>query len=255
MDNPVVSGPVHGFYIHWYKQLGSTNDQALHLINTQTEPVELVICTDHQTQGRGQGTNSWLSLPGQNLLFSLIYYPSQLSAQDTFILNQLVATASHKTLAKYLPEHDLLLKWPNDLWVGQQKLGGVLIQTGISGQFVKWAVIGIGINVNSVDFPSALTGATSLKILTHKTFDLSELLNGFLAEFSVLRRAEYPELKQYYRLHLLGWQQNNIYQTPDGQIFTGRFADLDDQGQMMIKMGSELRTFQQQQIKYLRPAV
>lgn len=258
MDNPVVSGPVHGFNILWFAELDSTNDEALRRMASRNFPTEFVVWAAHQTHGRGQGSNSWHSFPGENLLFSAVFHPPYLTAQDTFILNQVIAVAAHKVVSKYLPSGRLLLKWPNDLWVDQQKLGGILVQTGISGQYVKYAVAGLGLNVNTQIFPSSLTQATSMFRITGKTYPLDELLDCFLVELrsllTDLEQNQIGHLKIYYLQHLLGWQQMNFYSTPDGNLVPGRFLGIDDHGQMILETERGVQTFQHQQIKYLRPA-
>lgn len=258
MDNPVVSGPVHGFNILWFAELDSTNDEALRRMTGQNLPSEFVVRAAYQTHGRGQGTNVWLSPPGENLLFSAVFYPHHLAAQQTFILNQMITVAAHKMVSKYLPACRLLLKWPNDLWVDQQKLGGILVQTSIFGHFVKYAVAGLGLNVHVQHFPSAVIQATSMFLLTGKTYSLDELLGNFLAELrsllTDLERNETGHLKSYYLQYLLGWQQVNFYSTPTEILFPARFIGIDDHGQMILETKQGKKTFQHQQIKYIRPA-
>lgn len=259
MNNPVVSGPIHGFYIHKYQRLNSTNDQALDWVTQQGGTQELVIWTEDQSHGRGQGQNTWYSVPGQSLLFSVLLYPHQLNAAHAFMLNQLMAVAAQSMLTKYLPGERVQLKWPNDIWVQNKKLGGILIQTGISGAAIKYAVAGLGINVNQAEFPAHLPQSTSMQMLCGKPHDLTTLLYEFLATlqpyYMWIQEGNYQDLTDLYKEHLLGWQQLNIYMTKDGRKpFAARFVALDDHGQMVLETEQGLNTYQHQQIKYLGPS-
>ena len=112
----------------------------------------VVVVAGHQTAGRGQRGNKWCSNAGENLLFSILVRPGeQLRVDKQFSLSQVVALSLHDTMRCY--GIDAKLKWPNDIYVENRKLAGILVELDYSGAFVEQAIIGIGINVNQELFP------------------------------------------------------------------------------------------------------
>jgi len=131
------------------------------LANTEPTPEFTAIMARYQSRGKGQRGAGWLVEPGRNLTFSLLLYPPGLPADRAFNLNMLVCLAIRQWLAGYLP--DTSVKWPNDLYVRDRKIGGVLFENRIADGFVKSSVIGIGLNINQTAFPAELQKkATSL---------------------------------------------------------------------------------------------
>jgi len=140
----------------------STNDCLKDLLaNTEPTPEFTAIMARHQSRGKGQRGAGWLVDPGQNLTFSLLLRPAGLSADRAFNLNMLVCLAIRQWLAGYLP--GVRVKWPNDIYVRDRKIGGVLLENQLAGRHVRSSVIGIGINLNQTVFPAELQKkATSL---------------------------------------------------------------------------------------------
>ena len=154
----------------------STNDWAKNYLRVGLPMAEgTVFITSHQSQGRGQQGATWLSQPYQNLTFSILLYPSFLGVSDLFALNMMTSLAIYDVLATYLPQR-LSIKWPNDSYYGNKKLGGLLIEPLLNQRgAIKGVVIGIGLNVNQGHFE--LPQATSLKIILQREFPLSPLLD------------------------------------------------------------------------------
>ena len=121
------------------------------------------VYADFQTAGRGAGTNRWHSSRGRNILTS-IYFETGLDAADQFVFNLWFATATRRFLAKYVPE--VLIKWPNDMYVRDRKLAGDLTEHSVSGGRLDFTVAGIGIDVNEEEFPDWIPNPTSLFLET-----------------------------------------------------------------------------------------
>ncbi|RYD52919.1 MAG: biotin--[acetyl-CoA-carboxylase] ligase [Sphingobacteriales bacterium] len=143
----------------WYAVLDSTNSYLLQKLETQPAlPSGTTVCTQHQTAGRGQRQKPWMDTPGKSLLFSVAVQPvAELAEQPLFCFGIAVAVA--ETLKAFIPDLPLQLKWPNDLYVNNGKLGGILIENILRGSRWQWAVIGIGINLLPQPFDASFRPA------------------------------------------------------------------------------------------------
>ena len=110
----------------------------------------MVVVADFQTAGKGCGSNTWESERGQNLLFSVLIHPQKVSARTQFIITQMVSVALCNTLQRYIPQTPEI-KWPNDIYVGDKKICGVLIENRLEGRRIKDCIIGIGLERPSTD--------------------------------------------------------------------------------------------------------
>ena len=146
-----------------------------------------VVWTDDQTAGRGCGTNTWESALGENLLFSVLCHPKNIPANQQFLLLETMALTVKDILDSLLPQgEEIKIKWPNDLYWHDSKLGGTLTECALSGQDMRWCIIGTGLNINQTDFTSQLPNPVSLAQITGHHFELSPLLHRICKAF-VLR--------------------------------------------------------------------
>lgn len=155
----------------------STND----IIRETNQNLSLIWC-DEQTKGRGQRGNYWESETGKNLTFSIMTHPDFMPAENQFILSKAVSLAIIDTLKS----HDITatVKWPNDIYVGDKKVCGILIECNISGSGrLSQAVIGVGLNVNQTEFISDAPNPISMKILTGMEYKREKILNEFSQHF------------------------------------------------------------------------
>jgi len=160
-------------------ETGSTNTYAIGLLSKHRPDEGCVIITDHQTQGKGTDTNTWESEKGKNLTFSLIFYPD-FKADQQFILNKAISLGICDFLQAELPQNKIKIKWPNDIYIGNKKICGILIQNSVIGNNLDYVVVGIGLNVNQTIFTSDAPNPVSLKMITGKDYDLDELLQKLL---------------------------------------------------------------------------
>lgn len=126
-----------------------------------------------QTAGRGQRGNSWESEPGKNLTFSVLYRPDSFAANRQFAISEAVALAIVETLAHF--SVDATVKWPNDIYVGDRKICGILIEHSIFGMEIAHSVIGAGLNVNQTEFLSDAPNPVSMTQAAGTKFDLAEV--------------------------------------------------------------------------------
>ena len=163
--------------IRWFDTVDSTNTQLMK--DRDSLPDRSVYAALFQTAGRGQKGNRWESRPGENLTFSLLLKPVFLSVADQFILSQIVALG----LLDYLAEQGIKasIKWPNDIYAGDRKICGTLIENTLSEGHIAAAIAGIGLNLNQKEFDPAIPNPTSLSLETGKTYDVKEELPRLLA--------------------------------------------------------------------------
>ncbi len=157
----------------------STNSYALEILSKDRPEEGCVIITDYQTKGRGTDFNTWESEKGKNLTFSLILYP-KITADQQFILNKAISLGIYDFLIAEMPSERVSIKWPNDLYVENKKVCGILIQNSVMGDKLEYMVVGIGLNVNQTLFKSNAPNPVSLKMVNDIEYDLNELLNKLL---------------------------------------------------------------------------
>ena len=158
----------------------STNNFLRHY-NLPADNAMGVAVARHQTAGRGQGSNTWESEPGKNLLFSVKIKPFDIPIGKQFVLSMTMAIAIKEVLDSY--SAGFTLKWPNDIYWHDYKISGTLIETTVSGKSLSSCIFGIGIDVNQKLFLSDAPNPISLCSITGGDEDLDLLLNNILLSF------------------------------------------------------------------------
>lgn len=151
------------------EEVDSTNSY-VSLHNAELADMTMVMAAT-QTAGRGQRGNSWESDPGKNLTFTLLHRPGDFLAKDQFSISEAVALAVHDYLAECGVESKV--KWPNDIYVGDRKISGILIEHAVTGSKIEHSRIGVGLNLNQEVFRSDAPNPVSLYQITGKRFDVS----------------------------------------------------------------------------------
>jgi len=213
----------------------STNDIASDLL-ARNRPEGTVVITDRQTAGRGQRGNQWNAVPGENLTFSIVFRPKFLAISEAFGLNLFVSLALRDWAASYVaPQAEV--KWPNDLYVGGKKMGGVLIENTLKGKQLQGSVIGIGVNINQMVFEGLR--ATSLRLLTGEVLELRSSLEKLLLclerRYLQLKRQNWSGLWAEYHEFLLGRGQVREFTTEAG-VFSGKILGVNKQGYLELMM-------------------
>ncbi|MFC5282599.1 biotin--[acetyl-CoA-carboxylase] ligase [Pedobacter alpinus] len=158
-------------------EVDSTNSYLKNLLsNSKPLPDGTVIMADHQYAGRGQSNNEWQTEYGKNLTFSIYLKPNFLRLNHQFNLNKAISLGINDCLTIIIGE-GCKIKWPNDIYYENQKLGGVLIENITSGSNIKASIIGIGLNVNQIVFDKNLNNVTSISKILQKDYDLTLLLS------------------------------------------------------------------------------
>lgn len=199
-----------GSYIVHLEQVDSTNNYAMNYIKGHPVPEGYLIVTGNQYEGKGLGANRWESEPDKNLTFSVVLYPRFLAIGKQFMLNKMVSLALHDFADALLEKASVRIKWPNDLYIGDRKAAGVLINNSILGSSIVHSVIGIGVNINQVIFTSNAPNPVSLRNITGKEYDLdrclTELTQKLDSWYEALRSGSFRQMDEAYlsRLYRLG---------------------------------------------------
>jgi BirA family transcriptional regulator, biotin operon repressor / biotin---[acetyl-CoA-carboxylase] ligase len=238
LQNNTFSALFVGQNLLTLKVVNSTNDFLKNLLsNSKPLPEGTVIMADSQFAGRGQQQNIWHSEPGKNLTFSLLLNPMFLDIADQFDLNRAISLGVFDSLEPLLG-NGLKIKWPNDIYYGDKKLGGILIENVIQGTQIKNAIIGIGLNINQYSFPEAAGNAISLKQILHKDYDLRALLYDICSHIEAwylkLRAAKKETVRIAY-LDRLYWLNQQKQFRSNNSTFTGVITNVKSNGLLVIE--------------------
>ena len=208
-----------GQTMDYFEELTSTNDQAQDPRYKDGD----VIMAGRQTAGRGQRGNRWSSAEGMNLTFSIVAYPEWLEARDQFYISKVVALGVTDALEKLGVTSRI--KWPNDIYIKDRKVAGILIENDLMDQYVSRSVVGIGLNVNQRKFDLALPNPVSLAQACGKDLDRGEvfrvLYNCLAGRYSQLSGEDFNGLDVDYIKRLYRFGKKHVF--ADGQTH-GRFA-------------------------------
>ena len=221
-------------YIH-LEQIDSTNAY-LQRQQSEADIRNWVVSTDEQTAGKGMGSNSWESEVGKNLTFSLALDVSFLPAERQFLLSEAVALGLIQALDDLLSTEKLHIKWPNDIFYENHKLAGILINSTIKANRMDVSIIGIGLNVNQMQFKDWPTHPISLKQITGKDYDLQPLREQ-ITEHIIIKveqlKASPAAIEQNYLKRLYRYRTWAEYEV-DGKILQLFLTGIDAFGRLLL---------------------
>jgi BirA family biotin operon repressor/biotin-[acetyl-CoA-carboxylase] ligase len=212
----------------------STNDIAAELVRENSFQEGTIVITDEQTKGRGQRGSIWLTEPGQNLTMSIILKPFFVPLQEQFVISKAIAVGIWSYLNEYA--ESACIKWPNDLYLGEKKICGTLIENSIQGGQISSSIVGIGLNINQLNFSNAR--ATSLSADLNQEFSLPEEFRKLVHHLDafylrVKSAAGRDEINDLYLNNLFGHQQVRKFKV-DGKIKTGSITGVDPAGILRV---------------------
>ena len=239
-------------YIH-LEQIDSTNAY-LQRLQSECDIRNWVVSADMQTAGKGMGSNSWESEVGKNLTFSLALDVSFLPAEKQFLLSEAVPLGIVEVLDKLLPVEKLSIKWPNDIYYGNRKLAGILINSTIKANMMDISIIGIGLNVNQMQFQDWPTHPVSLKLITGKDFELQPFLEQ-IAEHIIIKveqlKADPTTIEQDYLKRLFRYHTWADYEV-GGKVLRLLMTGLDPFGRLqLVDEQQTFYTFDIKEIKFV----
>lgn len=214
----------------------STNSYLTGLLKTENPEEGTLFWTSRQNAGRGQGSNVWESAPDMNLCFSMVFYPSFLLPSKQFWLSKLLGVAL-VDFADTLGVENVSVKWPNDLYVGSRKLGGILIETVIAGNYMKNAVAGVGINVNQRVFSPGIPNPISLAEAAKRSFEPASLAplvqRAIMDRYEQTRSGRLAEIDRIYHDRLYHRGGVSAFADSSGK-FAGTLERVGEDGRLFI---------------------
>lgn len=203
-------------------------------------PHATFVAARDQTAGRGQRGNTWESEPGMNLTFSVIFCPKMIKPDRQFAISRAVSLAIVDILRNHLPHPESIsVKWPNDIYAGERKICGILIENSISCEHIIRSIAGIGLNVNQKQFFSDAPNPVSMTNLAGRCFDLDQLLQEtaetIIGRFEAEDAACGTLTEKEYMSTL--WRRGDFYpyRTPDGDRFDADIAGVDQMGFLTLR--------------------
>jgi BirA family biotin operon repressor/biotin-[acetyl-CoA-carboxylase] ligase len=226
----------------------STNNYTANLQKEGKIQHGTVILADEQTAGRGQRGASWTSSAGENLLLSVYLTPDNLSVVDQPALTHFISLSLIDFLRKIGISGKI--KWPNDIYVNDLKIAGILIENSIRSSHISASIIGVGLNVNQQLFEGV--NATSLKLQNEQHFQLNEVFFSWIQEMNLLwaelAKGNFNLLKSRYKNELYLLNESAVYLDETGE-FEGILRNVDNQGYLILEKNAELRKYDLKEIK------
>ncbi|WP_295767541.1 biotin--[acetyl-CoA-carboxylase] ligase [uncultured Mucilaginibacter sp.] len=236
------------------KEVDSTNTFLKKLLSN-TEPVNegTVILAESQTAGRGQQLNRWYSSANESLAFSLLLLPSFLPLENQFNLIRIVSLGVYDALSPLVGKA-LKIKWPNDIYINDLKLGGILIENQVQGGKIKSSVAGIGLNINQHAFPDWVPNAVSLKQILHKDYDLKALMfdicNHIGQWYIKLKAGDESQIEEAY-LNTLYWLNKPGSFKAQDAIFGGTITGVSKTGLLQVNCNGVTAEYNLKEIEFL----
>lgn len=235
------------------------------------------LATDYQTAGRGQTGNTWESEQGKNILFSIAVQPAELPIELSFRLSMWVSVAIAQVLngmnikTKSGEDIRFQIKWPNDIYAGDRKVAGILIENMLQGKSIGWSIVGIGLNVNQTVFLSDAPNPVSLAMLTEKEWDRATIIQNLIATLQSWRPYLLPAsdntdiLRETYGKNMYRHEgfypyverevsvaPTAIAQEKNNQCFEAEMIGVTDNGELQLRLRSgEKRQYHFKQIRFV----
>lgn len=211
-------------------------------------PHATVIAARQQTAGRGQRGNSWEAAPGKNITMSMMLRPKGVCAAEQFAISEAVASGVARAIERAMDNRvKITVKWPNDIYAGDMKICGILIENSLAGTTITRSIAGIGINVNQTEWLSDAPNPVSIAQLTGATYPIEPLISSVASEIEpLIPLTSTPEGRT--KLHTLYmerlWRRSgyHLWQEPQSaEPFPARIADIALTGHLTLETAEGLR--------------
>ncbi len=245
-------------------QVDSTNAELQReLVRTRARqevlPQGYHISADYQTAGRGRHGRLWEASPGQNLAVSYLLDDAGLGPSRLFTLSQNISLVNRQLVEDLTQREDVTVKWPNDIYVGDQKIAGILIETTLSGNSIAAVIVGIGINVNQLTFDHA-PQATSLSLINGRMLSVADVLSLLTKRLeaahhrlaTLVARTDLYEINRQYHASLYGFMQRRKFAAASPEAhFTARVMGVTAEGQLRLDVAGDEHLYDLGSIRWL----
>ena len=219
--------------IYHFDTTASTNDDARDEKYHEGD----VVWADFQTAGRGQRGHEWHSRKGENLTFSVVLEPTFVPVAEQFSVSEVVALSLVDMLSDYGIE--ARIKWTNDIYVGDKKLVGILIEHSLAATSLRRTIVGVGINVNQTEYDASLPNPVSMAQLLGKELDVEGVLHCFLKHlyqnYNILRSGVKVEIHDRYNALLYRKNEYHTYALPSGEKFRAKILGTAPNGALRLE--------------------
>jgi len=227
---------ISGYSTIFLSSVDSTNNYAARPEMQSKIQDKTVIMAANQSKGKGQHRNSWESEVGKNLLISIVIKPKDLPIEKQFFISFSTALALKETVSFFLSKN-AKIKWPNDIYINTHKIAGILIENSISSNKISRSIIGIGLNVNQINF--SIKNATSLKLIKKEDFVLKSVLEYLLYRFdyhykNILENGS--KIQSLYNSNLMGKGEWISFLTPKHEPFKAKVIGASTQGKLRLEL-------------------
>lgn len=222
--------------IQYFDTLPSTNAYCKLLDLKETEEFT-VICAKKQTAGVGQRGNVWESEADKNLTFSLILHPTFLETAQQYILTKVLSLGITDWLQETLPQMPIAIKWPNDIYVGERKIGGILVENHV-GKHIESAICGIGLNINQTEFSQWIPNPVSLAQITGHPHpleaSLTAVIEAIAKRYETVRKGRIATIDADYWGKILFREEERRY-LYHGQEITAKIVGINPFGHLQLE--------------------
>jgi BirA family biotin operon repressor/biotin-[acetyl-CoA-carboxylase] ligase len=227
--------------------IDSTNNYAMKQIHEDLAQHGMAWFAKNQRLGKGQRGKTWLSQSGENILLSISIQPNAVFQKHPFHFSAMVALICKDFISKHICEK-ISIKWPNDLYIGDRKAGGILIENSFRGKDWKWAVIGVGININQTIFNPEIKNPVSFTQITKKNYDAIAMAKELHQQLvTAIDETKKPDaIITLYNQHLYKKNEKIRFVFKDN-IFEETITQVDQNG----KLVTELNTYNFGEIEWL----
>jgi BirA family biotin operon repressor/biotin-[acetyl-CoA-carboxylase] ligase len=242
-----------GSNLLFFENLPSTNTYTADLLKKGSLQEGTIVFTNYQSAGRGYSKNRWENEDGKNLLISIVLIPSFINPEDQFQISMTISLGICDFLMRYI--HDCSIKWPNDIYVNNDKIAGIIIESSVSGNQIESTVAGIGLNINQEKFISNAPNPVSLTLLTGRSYDLISCINQLATDidkrYKQLIAGNSEEIKKEYVSKL--YRLNEWCEFRDNkEIYTGRVLTIGEYGRIKIeKQNGEINSYSFKEIEFI----
>ena len=238
-----------------FEKLDSTNKKAKELQKERDMPEGSIVITHEQYAGRGYGTNTWESTSGKNITATWILKPNFLKADQQFALTKAISLAVKNAVKHfYSGELGITIKWPNDIYAGNKKIAGILVENNILANDIRDCFAGIGLNVNQEVFHSDAPNPVSVKMLSGQHIDLEyclEVLSENICKF-------YYQIREFGPEALNTEYSNSLYRigemaefVANGKNIQGTITGTDNFGRLKLELKTgEKKVFDFKEISF-----
>ena len=242
-----------GHRIHHFESIDSTNDYALKLISQGKSSEGTLITAEYQSAGRGQIGRKWEGNPQENAYLSILLEPRFLPVEKQFMLNMIASLALVDTIQE-CAALQASIKWPNDIYLGDFKTCGILIQNMLGGKCIQHTIVGIGINVNQSDFPDDLPNPTSWFLESKKQYEINAVISVLCGHmefwYEELKAENHKKISYAYIDRLYKCDEESLFMV-DGEYFNAIIRGIDSRGKLVVEKEKKMHAYALHEIKMI----